>query len=124
MIDRVWLAAILFFAAAVFGTLSLALMSEGIRNWWRRVRVARRLQPILEGGADGKGGGDVHNLIRSDSDGGRGLPVGGMTGVIPGLRNISALLDQSRLGWSVVRLQDTKYVPSLSRLAGIVTRLT
>ena len=99
MIDRVWLAAILFFAAAVFGTLSLALMSEGIRNWWRRVRVARRLQPILEG--TGKGGGDVHNLIRSESDQGRGLPIGGMSGVIPGLRNISALLDQSRLGWSV-----------------------
>jgi tight adherence protein B len=100
MIDRVWLTAILFFAAAVFGTLALALMSEGIRGWWRRARVAKRLRPVLEGGPDGKAG-DVHSLIRSDSGESRGLPVGGMAGVIPGLRNLGPLLEQSRVGWSL-----------------------
>ena len=54
MIDRVWVTAILFFAAAVLGTISLALVSEATRNWWRRRRVAQRLRPILQGKARGR----------------------------------------------------------------------
>lgn len=41
------LTAFLVFCAVVFGTLSLALMWEVLRDWMRRREVAKRLQPAL-----------------------------------------------------------------------------
>lgn len=97
MIDRVWLTAALFFAAAVLGTISLALVSEAIRNWWRRRRVAQRLRPILDGKAKGPGAADINDLVRPEP--GRGGKGGG--GELPGFGNLGMLLEQSRLNWGI-----------------------
>ncbi len=98
--DSVWVAALFFFSTALFATLSFALASEFIRNWWRRRRVTGRLRPVLSGKA-GKGGrGDVHDLVRADPAEGPGGMASGAASLIPALRNLSALLEQSRVGWS------------------------
>ena len=101
MIDHVWMTAGLFFTAAVFGTISLALVSEAVRNWWRRRRVAKRLQPVLEGKAAGPGAADIHDLVRPDPKRGPRGFLGMSSGELPILGNLSALLEQSRLDWSL-----------------------
>ena len=47
--NRLWITSLLVFVAAVFGTVSLALISELLGDWRRRRQVAKRLKPVLEG---------------------------------------------------------------------------
>ncbi len=96
MIDPRWFTAILFFSAAVFGTISLALLSEVTRGWWRRRRVAKRLRPVLLNQPTEAHKRDLHDLVRPDARGG----VNRLSSLLPGLRHLSALLEQSRLDWS------------------------
>ena len=42
IMNDLWVTALLVFLAAAFGTLALALLSEGLRDWWRRRQVAKR----------------------------------------------------------------------------------
>ena len=96
MNDSIWIPAILVFLAAVFATLAAALISEVIRDWWRRREVARRVKPVLAGQARRRT--DVHDLVRADEEAG-GL-MGLATKVVPGLRGLEGFLEQSRLDWS------------------------
>lgn len=93
-IDPLWITAILFFSTAVFGTLSLALVSEVIRDWRRRRRVARRLRPIILNESEA-GKKDVYDLVRPDPK----VGMDSLTTQIPGLQRMNGLLEQSRLGW-------------------------
>jgi tight adherence protein B len=97
--NELWLTALLVFLAAALGTLSLALVSEAVRDWWRRRQVAKRLDPVLRGRVVATGQGDVHDLLRSE--GGRG---GGFTGALrslPGGGSIETLLEQARFDMSL-----------------------
>ncbi len=96
MIDPIWVPAILVFLAAIFGTLALALVSEGLRNWHRRRQIAKRVKPVLRGTKRRNPG--VHDLIRSGGKGGG--PLGFLLSVTPGRPKLVSLLDQARVNWS------------------------
>jgi tight adherence protein B len=98
--DRVWLGAIVVFSTALFATLSLALASQLLGNWWRRRRVAGRLRPVLAGRPGPTAGGGVHDLVRSDPADGQAGMVSRSLAAVPGLRDLNGLLEQSRAGWS------------------------
>lgn len=100
MIDPLWITAILFFSTAVFGTLSVALLSELIRDWWRRRRVAMRLRPVLENQSMGAGKADILDLVRPDSRSGSPRGLDALSIHVPGMRHLGARLEQSRLNWS------------------------
>jgi tight adherence protein B len=94
--DTIWVPAALVFLAAVAGTVALAMLSEAVRDWWRRREVARRVKPVLIGQA--RRGRDVHDLVRGEDE------LNGFLGVasrlVPGLRGLEGLLEQARLDWS------------------------
>ena len=96
MIDPRWFTAILFFSAAVFGTISLALLSEVIRGWWRRRRVAKRLRPVLLNQPTESQKKDLSDLVRPESS----RVLGTASTMVPGLGRLTSLLEQSRLDWS------------------------
>lgn len=96
MNDPRWVTAALFFAAAVLGTLSLALLMELARGWRRRRRVARRLRPVLSGAPSSSRSRDAHDLILAE--GGEG--VGGLLDTLPGIARLKILLEQARVDWS------------------------
>jgi len=97
MIDPIWIPAILVFLAAVFGALALALVSEALRGWWRRREVARRVKPVLSGQI--RRSGDILDLVRGEKSSGVLLRVASK--LIPGRQGLEALLEQSRLDWSL-----------------------
>ncbi len=99
MMDRLWITALLVFCAAVFGTFSLAALSEFIQGMQRRRQVAKRLKPVLTGRTRRAASSAAQDLVRPDSDP-RGL-LGLTTSFIPGLGGLRVLLEQSRLEWSV-----------------------
>ena len=96
MNDPIWIPAMLVFLSAVFGTLAMALVSEVLRDWWRRREVARRVKPVLSGQT--RRGTEVPDLVR----GGKGVDglLGLASKLIPGLRGLEVFLEQSRLDWS------------------------
>jgi tight adherence protein B len=94
--ESIWIPAALVFVAAVAGTLALAMASEVIRDWWRRRTVARRVKPVLSGQSRRRR--DVHDLVRGDDEA-DGL-LGAVARVVPGVRGLEGLLEQSRLDWS------------------------
>jgi len=95
MIDPRWITAGLFFAAAVLGTLSLALVMELVRGWRRRRRVTRRLRPVLSDRASAGSSRDVHDLLITDRD-----EAGTLADLLPGVTNLKTLLEQARVDWS------------------------
>ena len=96
-IDSIWTAAGLVFLAAVSGTVSLALLSELIRDWARRRKVTRRLGPILAGRTERTAGEDV-DLLRNREELEGLLAI--MSRRVPGLRKLHLLMEQSGLRWS------------------------
>ncbi len=94
MTESIWLPAVLVFVAAVFLTLATAMISEAIRSWSRRREVARRVKPVLSGQV--RRGGDVHDLVKAEEDGGL---MGLATRLVPGLRGLGGFLEQGRLDW-------------------------
>jgi tight adherence protein B len=88
---NVWLPAALVFVAAVFGTLSLALLWEALRDAFRRARTRRRLDEVV-GHALATHEAD---LIRAqDSDSGF---LESLARVFPGLEGLRMLLVQARI---------------------------
>jgi len=98
MMGNLWVAALLVFIAAVFGTISFALLSEGLRDWWRRRQVTRRLAPVLSGRMRRAGEADIHDLVRSEK--GPGGIFSTLTKQLPGLKGLDTLLEQARIDWS------------------------
>jgi len=96
MNESIWIPAILVFVAAAAGTLALALVSETVRDWWRRRTVARRIEPILSGKI--RKSRDVHDLVRGDDEADSILEA--VSKVLPGVRGLEDLLEKSRLDWS------------------------
>ncbi len=97
--DSLWVTALLVFCAAVFGTFSLAAFSEFFRGMQRRREVAKRLKPVLAGRARRAANSAAQDLVRPEHDP-QGL-LSKATSLIPGLRGLSVVLEQSRLNWSV-----------------------
>ncbi len=97
MSGTIWFPAVLVFVAVVFGTLALALISGMFRDWLRRREVAKRLRPVLLGQT--RRGKDIDALVRGGEDAG-GLLVW-VSRLIPGLRSLERLLEQSRLNWGL-----------------------
>jgi tight adherence protein B len=94
-----WVAAGLVFTAAVFGTLFLVLVFEGVRSWSKKRRVARRLRPVvLELDHDFDGSSSPIIRERSEEDLGLGAALASR---LPLVRDLSALLQQAGLDWSV-----------------------
>jgi tight adherence protein B len=60
-----WVPAVLVFVAVAFGTVALALVVEGVRGWFRRRDVARRVDELMAGG-DVVPGTNRPELFRSD----------------------------------------------------------
>ncbi|MGD2067435.1 MAG: type II secretion system F family protein [Gemmatimonadota bacterium] len=90
------LTAVLVFCAVVFGTLTLALVWEVLRDWFRRREVAKRLQPIMAGeGAPVEG--PEGDLLRQ-FDGSRGL-LGALAEGVPGMAVATNLLREARVEW-------------------------
>lgn len=100
MMDPLWITAILFFSATVFGTLSLALLSEIVRGWWKRRQVVKRLKPVLDDSARAAGKKDIHDLVRPDASSGGRRASGSITSLIPGVSHVHYLLEQARVDWS------------------------
>lgn len=96
MSESIWIPAALVFVAAVSGTIVLAMVSEIIRDWWRRRTVARRVKPVLSGQA--RRGRDVHDLVRGEDEADGILDL--VSRVVPGVRGLEDLLEQARLDWS------------------------
>ncbi len=74
-----WLPAALVFVAAVFGTLSLALLWEAFRDWSRRRRARRQMEAMLQNGALSS---EANDLIRDESAAGGFL--GRLADFLPG----------------------------------------
>lgn len=87
MPQAIWLPAVLIFAAASFGTLTLVFGWEGIRAWSRRRKVLRRLKPTVRSDVPR---GDA-SLRRARSGSRLGLP---------GTQSIDVLLSQAHVSWS------------------------
>ncbi len=96
MNDPRWITAVLFFATAVFGTLSLALLVELVRGWRRRRRVAKRLRPVLSDTPTTSRSRGSNDLILADEAGG----AGGVANFLPGIANLMTLMEQARVDWS------------------------
>ncbi len=96
MFDNIWFAALLVFAATSFGTLSLAMLWEVFRDWFRNRQVGKRLQPLMETVAQAQA--RALDLIREDPLSRRGV-FGGSGTTLPGLRQVEDLLDQANLRW-------------------------
>ena len=94
MSDPRWITAALFFATALLGTLSLALLVEAARGWRQRRRVAKRLRPVLSDAPSSSRSRDAHDLILTDEG------AGGLEDLLPGIANLRALLEQARMDWS------------------------
>ena len=97
MSDAIWLPATLAFLAAVFGTLALALVVEAFRDWLRRRQVAKRVKPVIS--EQSRKGRDVGDLLRGEDED-QGL-LASVLSLVPGLRGMQNLLEQSRIEWSV-----------------------
>jgi tight adherence protein B len=96
--NDLWVTALLVFLAVVFGTVSLGLISEALRDWFRRREVAKRLDPVLSERARMATGGDIHDLVRAEK--GPGGVFAALANRLPGFRNIVILLEQARVAWS------------------------
>jgi len=94
--NRLWITSILVFLAAVFGTVSLALVSELLGDWRRRRQVAKRLKPVLEGRTRRSGSGDLIRELE-EPEGFAAI----LASILPGGRHLPLLLDQARVDWSV-----------------------
>ena len=91
------LTAILVFCAVVFGTLSLALMGEVLRDWMRRREVAKRLQPALLN-PDEVRDRRSDDLIR-EFGGSEGF-LAALARGFPGMERTTALLREARSDWA------------------------
>jgi tight adherence protein B len=94
MFDSLWFTATLVFCGTVFGTLSIALVWELLRDWVRNRQVARRLEPVLSGRV---GGQEALELLKGPSPEEEAFTVLGIRA--PALRRIPTLLTQSNVEW-------------------------
>lgn len=92
---NVWLPAALVFVAAVFGTLSLALLWEALRDAFRRARTRRRLDDVV-GQAMAAQDADLIRVEESDS----GF-LASLARVFPRLEGLRILLTQARVDLGV-----------------------
>jgi len=91
------LTAVLVFCAVVFGTLSLALMWEVLRDWMRRREVVKRLQPALLNPDEGHTARS-DDLIREFA--GSESLLATLARSVPGMERTTALLRESRTEWA------------------------
>ncbi len=106
-----WLPAVLVFLAAVFGTLSLALMWEALRDSVRRSRTRRRLGKVVgENIAVGEG----RQIIKDPTED-RGFAAS-LGRALPQLTGLRLLLQQAKLDLSV----ETFLVMSVATAFGTV----
>jgi tight adherence protein B len=100
MIDSIWVTAALVFIAVVCGTLSLALLAEGIGGWIRLRRAGQRLQELVEERGGPETQARVEGLLQSPSREGIGAAATRLADAVPARGRISELLEQARLDWS------------------------
>jgi tight adherence protein B len=92
-----WIPAVLVFIAVAFGTVALVLAAEGLRAWYRRRDVVRRVDALMSGG-DVPGGSERRELFRSEE--GEPSILDAIIARSPRLRNLPLLLEHSGVGWS------------------------
>jgi len=88
--------AILVFTAAVFATLSVALLWEVFRDWTKRRQVAKRIEPVLarvEAGEQGKADDLVRQFQGDDTF------LGDLAASLPGVNRSRKLLQEARVEW-------------------------
>jgi tight adherence protein B len=92
-----WVPALLVFVAVAFGTVALVLMIEGVRGWYRRRDVARRVDELMAGG-DVVPGSDRRELFREE--GREPTVLDALIARSGWLRGMPILLEHAGLGWS------------------------
>ena len=91
MTSSVWFTALLVFTATAFGTASLALLWELMRDWSRNRQVGKRLKPVIGGHAvDDK----ALDLVRAFDE-----KRNALVDSLPGMQRTNTLLAQARLDW-------------------------
>jgi tight adherence protein B len=92
-----WIPAILVFVAVAFGTVAVVLLIEGIRAWYRRRDVVRRVDDLMRGG-EITGNSERRELFRKED--GEPSFFDGIIARSSRLRNLPLLLEHSGVGWS------------------------
>jgi tight adherence protein B len=92
-----WLPAVLVFVAVAFGTIALVLVIEGIRAWYRRRDVARRVDDLMRGG-EITSGSERRELFREEE--GDPSVLDTIIARSPRLRDLPLLLEHSGVGWT------------------------
>jgi tight adherence protein B len=92
-----WLPAALVFIAVAFGTVAAVLLVEGLRAWFRRRDVARRVDALVAGG-DVVPGSNRRELFRREE--GEATALDSLVARVPQLRDLPVLLDHSGVGWT------------------------
>jgi tight adherence protein B len=92
-----WIPAVLVFIAVAFTTVAVVLALEGLRAWFRRRDVARRVDDLMSGG-DVVPGSDRRELFRDE--GAAPTVLDALIARSGWLRNLPALLEHAGLNWS------------------------
>jgi tight adherence protein B len=92
-----WIPAVLVFIAVAFGTVALVLAAEGVRSWYRRRDVVRRVDELMSGG-DAPGGSERRELFRSEEE--EPSVLNALIARSARLRHLPLLLEHSGVGWS------------------------
>jgi tight adherence protein B len=92
-----WVPAILVFIAVAFATVAVVLLVEGLRSWYRRRDLARRVDDLVAG-TDVVPGSDRRELFRREE--GEPTVLDSLVARVPQLRDLPVLLDHSGVGWT------------------------
>jgi tight adherence protein B len=92
-----WIPAVLVFVAVAFGTVAVVLLIEGIRAWYRRRDVVRRVDDLMRGG-EITGNSERRELFRKEE--GEPSVLDAIVARSPRLRNLPLLLEHSGVGWT------------------------
>jgi tight adherence protein B len=92
-----WVPATLVFIAVAFGTVALVLILEGVRSWYRRRDVVRRVDDLMSGG-DVPGGSGRRELFRGEER--ESSVLDDILARTPRLRDVPLLLEHADVGWS------------------------
>lgn len=99
-IDSMWVTAALVFVAVVCGTLSLAVVAEGLGTWFRLRRAGQRLQELVGERDDPGTHARIEGLLQSPSPGRVGAAATRLADAVPARGRIIDMLEQARLDWS------------------------
>ena len=92
-----WVPAVLVFLAVASGNVAVVLVIEGIRSWYRRRDVARRVDDMLTG-RDARPGAERRELFRKEE--GEPTVLDSIIDHLPRLRQVPVLIEHADVSWS------------------------